>query len=262
MIPYYSIMNYSLSEIPNAGDNLVVFMDIILQEEVIGRIYIRLFRDVFPAGVENFYRIASNRTYRIDYKGSGNHIFTKERLRTYEGCKFFNLKFNNYVVSGDIYNNDGTSAGTIYNDESIPADFGEFFYPHESKGLISLVPYNDARTGEIYYDSSFMITLADARPTNTLAELDSDQVVIGQIYQGLEIIDRINELIRPFAGRKYPVFKIGKTGVYRRGTTIRRLRPITRCERQMMIKNNCCSVKCKCCLPDCNKCKTSCGEEC
>lgn len=248
-------------------------MDILLQDEVIGRIFIRLFREVFPAGVENFYRIASNRTYRIDEKGFGNHRFTRERLRTYEGCKFFNLKFNNYVVTGDIYNNDGTSAGTIFNDEPIPADFGDYYYPHDSKGLISLVPYVDVRTGMTYYDSTFMIILDDVRPSNTLAELDSDQIVIGQVYQGLEVIDRINNLIRPFAGRRYPDFRIGKTGIYRNGTTLRRLRPITRCERQRMIQNGCCSVRCtcgspsclrcntpcKCCLPSCAKCNVPCG---
>jgi len=242
-------MNYSLADLPDAGDNLVVYMDIILQEEVIGRIFIRLFREVFPAGVENFYRIASNKTYRIDQKGFGNYKFNRERIRTFEGCKFFNLKFNNYVVSGDIYNNDGSSAGTIFNDEPIPACFGDYYYPHNSKGLVSLIPYLDARTGEFFYDSSFMITLDDVKPTNTLSELDSDQIVIGQIYQGLEVIDRINSLIRPYAGRRYPDFRIGKTGIYRKGTTLRRLRPIIRIQ-----KNNCCSSKCDCCLPEHKKC--------
>lgn len=251
-------MNYSLLDLPDAGNNLVVYMDITLNEEIIGRIFIKLFREVFPAGVENFYRIASNRTYRIDQKGFGNYKFNRERLRTYQGCKFYNLKFNNYIVSGDIYNNDGTSAGTIFNDEPIPADFGEYYYPHDSKGLLSLVPYLDERTGLLFYDSSFMITLDNVRPTNTLVELDSDQIVIGQIYQGLEVIDRINELIRPFAGRKYPDFRIGKTDVYRKGTTLRRLRPITRIERQRMIKNGCCSVKCECRLPGCLRCNTPC----
>ena len=40
-------MNYSLCDLPNTGNNPVVWMDITLNEEVIGRIYIRLFRDVF-----------------------------------------------------------------------------------------------------------------------------------------------------------------------------------------------------------------------
>jgi len=242
-------MNYSLCDLPNTGNNPVVWMDITLNEEVIGRIYIRLFRDVFPAGVENFYRIASNKTYRIQDKGCGNYKFKKETLRTYEGCKFYSMKYNNYIVSGDIYSNDGTNAGTIYYDQAIPASFGDYYYPHDTKGLISLVPFKNAETGQYYYDSTFMITLDDVKPSNVLSELNCDQIVIGQIYDGMDIIDRINKMIIPFAGRSYPKFKIGKTDVYRNTTNNRRIRPMTLVERKRLVYNNCnkCNVKhCEC----------------
>jgi len=223
-------------------------MDIVLCEEVIGRIYIILFRDVFPAGVENFFKIASNRTYRVDNKGSGNYKFKKETLRTFEGCKFYNLRYNNYIVSGDIYNNNGTEAGTIYNDQPIPAWFGDCYYPHESKGLVSLVPFRDAATGELFFDSTFMITLDNVRPNNTLSELDNDQIVIGQVYQGMDVIDKINKLIKPYAGRRYPDFRIGKTDIYRNATTSRRIRPITSIERNKLLHPSCykkdCEKKC------------------
>src|SRR5690606_13736395 len=114
-------MNYSLDNLPNAGANPVVWMDITLNEEVIGRIFIRLYRDVFPAGVENFYRIASKQTYRIQEKGAGRYRYKKDTLRTFQGNKFFHMKYDNYIVSGDIYHNDGTGAGTIYCDKPIPA---------------------------------------------------------------------------------------------------------------------------------------------
>lgn len=220
-------MNYTLDDLPDSGKNPVVYMDIGLQGEIFGRIHIRLFRDVFPAGVENFIRIASGKTYRVTMKGHDKFKYKREIKRTYEGCKFFKFLYNNYIVSGDIYNNNGTNAGTIYCDQPISANFGEFYYPHEVKGLVSLVPYRDETTGKIFYDSTFMITLDDIKPSNILDELDQDQIVIGQVYSGLDILDKMNQMIKPFAGRKYPSFFISKCDVYRTSCSNRRFRPQT-----------------------------------
>lgn len=205
-------MNYSFDNIPNSGPNPTVWMDIVLQEQVIGRIHIRLFRDVFPAGVENFVHLAQGDTVRSEFKGTGDNQFVREVKRTYEGGKFFNFSYNNYVVNGDIYNNDGTRAGTIYNDLPIPPVFGNYFYQHNLKGLISLVPFQEAGTGRLFYDSTFMVTLDSSKTNNIMSELDKDQIVIGQIYEGMEVIDKINELIFPYAGRRYPDIRIGKMG--------------------------------------------------
>lgn len=219
-------MNYSLTDLPDSGKNPMVFLDISLKGESLGRIQIRLFREVFPAGVENFYKIASGRTYKVEKKGMGKYKYKKEIKRTFEGCKFFNFLYNNYLVSGDIYNNNGTTAGTIYCDQPIPADFGDYYYPHEAKGLVSLVPFKDDATGKIFYDSTFMITLDNIKPSNILHDLDKDQIVIGQISSGMDILDKMNELIKPYAGRKYPDFIISKCGVYHANICNRRFRPI------------------------------------
>ena len=221
-------MNYALTDLPDSGKNPVVYMDISLKGEVIGRLYIRLFRDVFPAGVENFYNIAGGRTYRVEKKGDGRYQYNKETRRTYQGSKFFHFLHDNYIISGDIYNNDGSNAGTIYCDQAIPGDFGEYFYPHEAKGLVSLVPFRDEATGQLMYDSTFMITLDDIKPTNVLGDLDKEQVVIGQVYSGLEVLDKINQLIKPYARRRYPNFVISKSDVHRPNNAGRRIRPLTR----------------------------------
>jgi cyclophilin family peptidyl-prolyl cis-trans isomerase len=224
-------MNYSLMDLPDSGKNPVVYMDISLKGDLLGTIYIRLFRDAFPAGVENFVKIAGGRTYKISKKGSGQYKYTKQSKRTYEGSKFFQMLYNNYIVAGDIYNNNGTSAGTIYCDKPIPPDFGEYYYPHEAKGLISLVPFRDEATGKLFYDSTFMITLDDIKPSNVLGDLDTDQIVIGQVYSGIDVLDKMNQMIRPFAGRKYPEFIISKSDVHRISNGNRRIRPITIRER-------------------------------
>ena len=218
-------MNYSLTDLPDSGKNPIVYMDIILKGEPLGRLYIRLFRDVFPAGVENFVKIAAGRTYRVLRKGNGKFQYKKETKRTYRGCKFFHFLYDNYIISGDIYNNNGSNAGTIYTDQPIPADFGEFYYPHETKGLVSLIPFKDEATGKLMYDSTFMITLDDANPNNTLSDLDTDQIVIGEVYNGLDVLDRMNQLLKPYAGRKYPEFIIGNSDIYRKRDGNRRIRP-------------------------------------
>jgi cyclophilin family peptidyl-prolyl cis-trans isomerase len=232
---YFINMNYSLTDLPDSGNNPIVYMDISLKGELLGRIFIRLFRDVFPAGVENFIRIASGKTYKIIKKGNGIYNYTKQINRSYNGSKFFNLKYNNYIVAGDIYNNDGSNAGTIYNDKPIPADFGEFYYPHESKGLISLIPFRDEESKQLFYDSTFMITLDNIKPTNVLNDLDKDQIVIGQVYSGLDVLNKMNELIKPFAGRKYPEFVISKSDSYHTRNSSRRLRPLKINTRQKFI---------------------------
>ena len=53
-----------------------------------------------------------------------------------------------------------------------------------------------------------MITLDDAKATNVLTELDNDHIVIGQVYDGLDVLDKMNKLIVPYAGRSYPNFII------------------------------------------------------
>lgn len=211
-------------------DNITIYMDIHMDGEKMGRILIKLFRDVFPAGVDNFIGIASGNTYRIEKKGCGKYQYIKEIRRTYEGCKFFRMSYDNFMVSGDIYNNNGTSAGTIFDDDPIPVIFGDSYILHDQKGLISLVPYYD-ENGEKYYDSTFMITLDNCRVCN---ELDSDQIVIGKIDSGIDIIDKINKMIKPFAGRKYPVFTIGLCGIKNKRN------PITK---KPVINNKCTKIE-------------------
>lgn len=212
-------MNYELSEIPYTSDNPVIYMDIGLSDNLMGRIHITLFRDVFPAGVENFVHIAKGDTYRTIKQGVGEYTFYKQIRRTYDGCLFFEKKHDNYVISGDIYKNTGESSGTIYCDNPIPPQLGKYFYDNDKIGLVSLVPFTDEESGEKYYDSVFMITLQDASSTNLLKHIDSDHIVIGTITNGIEIIKKMNDMIVPFAGRKQPEFRIIKSGLYRTNAT-------------------------------------------
>ncbi len=74
-----------------------------------------------------------------------------------------------------------------------------------------------------------MITLDDARPSNTLGSMDTDQIVIGKIYEGIEVVDKINKLIKPYAGRKYPDFTISKVDIYKNHNHGRKIHPASIC---------------------------------
>ena len=98
-------MDYTLTDLPNSGERPIVFMDISINDELAGRIYIKLFRDVFPAGVENFIKIAEGNTYRIIKKGVGPYQYEKHTRRSYDDNKFFNhmLIINNMFMISNIY---------------------------------------------------------------------------------------------------------------------------------------------------------------
>jgi cyclophilin family peptidyl-prolyl cis-trans isomerase len=192
--------------------NPIIYLELGINNESLGKITFELFPDSFPDGVENFLRIVEGKTNRIEKKGAGRYRYNKSIPRKYQGCKFFKMIHNNYIISGDIYKNDGTSSGTIFDDKPIPPDLGEYYYPHDLKGMISLIPYYDT-SGNLWYDSTFLITLDDEKPTNDLSKLNKYQIVIGTMISGGEILDKINILIKPFAGKRYPEIKIINCGI-------------------------------------------------
>jgi cyclophilin family peptidyl-prolyl cis-trans isomerase len=212
-------------EILNSGKHPSVFMDIGLKNNIIGTIYIELFRDIYPAAVENFIGICKGKTFHTDKLGYGKYKYRRVVKRSYENCKFYNKIHDNYLATGDIYNNDGTDGGTIFNDISIPAIYPDEFYPHDRTGLISLIPYVDENTGRYYFDSNFMITLDEGRPENLLNSADEENLVIGKIYSGLNVIETINNSITPFNGSAYPEYYIAKCGLNVNTTNKRRTYP-------------------------------------
>lgn len=192
----------------------IVYLDFYKDDIYIGRIYVELFPDSFPDGVENFIRLIEGSTFREKQNGYGEFKYITSLQRTYAGCKVIRQMYDNYIVLGDIYENNGSSAGTIFNDNPIEPNFGDYFYPHETKGLISLVPFIDTATNKKYYDSIFMITLNDIQPNNVMKNLDIDQIVIGSVSRGIEVVDKINKLLKPIADKKRTNIYIKKCGLW------------------------------------------------
>lgn len=178
-----------------------VYFDIGVNGENIGRMVIELYPDVFPEAVENFLRLAEGNTYKLEPRNG----YTRQTQRSYSETKFFRLMHNKYIMGGDIYQNDGTSAGSIYDDIPIVESVPDYYIPHDQAGLVSVVSYleNDTKL----YDSTFIITLGPN------SDLDDSAIVIGSVTRGKHLLNRINDSIVPAAGRRYPIYHIIESGV-------------------------------------------------
>jgi cyclophilin family peptidyl-prolyl cis-trans isomerase len=202
--------DYTFECPPNTGEKPRVILEICKNSQFFGKLEIELFREVFPLAVENIVHICKGDTYRIEEKGFPPYTYKKVIQRTYEGCKIYDVNFNNTITLGDIYNNDGTNGATIYSDMLIPKYCHDYFYPHSEKGLVSVKPIYDPNTETYWFDSNFDITLSPPTADNTVNSLDEDQIVVGRVLYGIGVLDEINRLISPFSGRKYPKFTVSK----------------------------------------------------
>ena len=140
--------------------NSVVFLDITVNNNYIGRIEIELHNDITPLTAENF------RSLCVGDKGY-----------TYKGCNFHRVIPNFMLQSGDITNFNGTGGMSIYGrsfkDEN-------FVLKHTGPGILSM-----ANSGPNTNSSQFFIT------TVATPWLDGGHVVFGRVINGLNVVKTI-----------------------------------------------------------------------
>lgn len=172
-----------------------VYLDIAINNREMGRLVFKLYRDLFPDGVENFARICAGDTSQQIPTGHQDTPIWKVTKRTYDGCVCYRYRHNGYLMSGDIYANNGSDAGTIFGDMPIPAPDADRYIPHDMAGLLSLAPRapdSQDPSSCAMYDSTFLITLAPPE-TKLQDRLNETQIAIGHLIQGHAILDAINE---------------------------------------------------------------------
>ncbi|KAJ8673562.1 hypothetical protein QAD02_004824 [Eretmocerus hayati] len=148
--------------------NPIVYLDLAIAEDYLGRIIIELYSDLVPKTAENFRALCTGEC-GIGINGKPLH---------YRGTKFHKLVPRMMIQGGDIINFDGTSGESIYGPYFHDEDLST---PHNQRGLLTMVNHGKPDTNS----SQFVIC---SMPCH---QLDGYNVVFGKIINGFGIIEEI-----------------------------------------------------------------------
>ncbi|XP_078616910.1 peptidyl-prolyl cis-trans isomerase H-like [Branchiostoma floridae x Branchiostoma japonicum] len=153
---------------PSNSNNPIVFFDISVGGQEIGRIKMELFVDIVPKTAENF-RVLCTGEYRKDgvpigFKGSSFHRVIKDFM----------------IQGGDFVNHDGTGLTSIYGG-AFPDE--NFKLKHTGPGMLSM-----ANSGPNTNGCQFFITCAKCD------FLDGKHVVFGKVVDGMLVVRKVENV--------------------------------------------------------------------
>jgi peptidyl-prolyl isomerase H (cyclophilin H) len=152
---------------PGTANDPVVFFDVSIGGQIVGRIKIELFSSLLPKTCENFRQLCTGEFRRngvpTGFKGAPFHRVIKDFM----------------VQGGDFLKGDGNGSISIYGD-TFP-DEG-FPLQHTGPGLVSM-----ANAGPNTNGSQFFITCA---PCDFL---DGKHVVFGRVVEGMAVVRKIED---------------------------------------------------------------------
>ncbi|EEH21601.1 peptidyl-prolyl cis-trans isomerase H [Paracoccidioides brasiliensis Pb03] len=147
-------------------DNPVVFFDITLGGQELGRIKMELFADVTPRTAENFRQFCTGEAKNARGKSQG-----------YKGSKFHRVIKEFMIQGGDFINGDGTGSASIYGSGKFADE--NFKISHDGPGLLSM-----ANSGPNTNGCQFFIT------TTATPFLNNKHVVFGQVIEDKDNVVR------------------------------------------------------------------------
>mmetsp|Transcript_2728 Transcript_2728/g.7218 ORF Transcript_2728/g.7218 Transcript_2728/m.7218 type:complete len:187 (+) Transcript_2728:47-607(+) len=148
--------------------NPIVFFDISIANQPMGRITFELFADIVPRTAENFRQLCTGQA-RKDGIPQG-----------YKGCPFHRVIKDFMVQGGDFLNEDGTGRWSIY---GARFDDESFAMKHTGPGLLS-----SANSGPDSNGCQFFIT------TTACDWLDDKHVVFGKVIDGMLVVRKLENV--------------------------------------------------------------------
>ncbi|KAK9454833.1 cyclophilin-like domain-containing protein [Dipodascopsis uninucleata] len=158
--------------------NPVLFLDVNLGSQPMGRIKIQVFKDKLPKTAENFRQLCTGE-YKVNGVPQG-----------YKGCKFHRVIKDFMIQGGDYVRNNGLGSASIYgtttfNDEG-------FLFPHEEFSV------SMANSGANTNGCQFFICCAP------LPHLDKKHVVFGKVVEGHDVVRKIERVPTDDGDRPFP----------------------------------------------------------